>query len=387
MGPVLGALVAGAVVLAGAERVDAVPVPAEGSLRLAVLPLAAYGSDLGLQLGGVLYLYRLDDRGERADWAALGASWATHGPRFIEAKGELLRLGGSSLRTFFQLKGAVDPSAPYWGEGAGLAAPGLAPGVPPGAGEPPSPYRYRAVAPWASIVLRGEVVGPLGWWTRVRATHVSISDAPPLLGAAAPPGAAGGTSTLVHAGVVYDTRDREASPRRGVLADASLFGAPRLPPLSGFAQGGVDAGVRGYLEVWPGAVLAARLLYDLKRGDVPFFERTLYEGLGYGEGLGGSGTVRGLARDRLAGEEKLLAGCELRAYLLETRWLGRLQEWGVSAGADAGRARDRGHPAVFGAGAFGGLRLLWDRAVTVRFEVGYAGQGSPAYYLAFDEAY
>lgn len=378
MGAALGAVVVGAL-LAGA--------PPEPGPRLAALPLVSYGSDIGLQLGGVLYLYRVDQQGERTDWAALALSWASHGPRSVEAKGEVLRLGGSSLRTFFQLKGSLDTSAPYWGEGAGLVGPGVTPGVPPGAGEPPGPYRYRSVGPWASIILRGDLAGALGWWSRLRTTHASVSDAPPLLLATAPPGAGGGTSTLLHAGVVYDTRDRAASPRRGLLLDASFFGAPRLPPLSGWTQGGLDAGMRGYLEVWPGAVLAARLLYDLKRGDVPFFERTLYEGITYGEGLGGSGTVRGLARDRLAGEEKLLAGCELRAYLLETHWLGRLQEWGVSAGADAGRARDRGQPAVFGAGGFGGARLLWDRAVTLRFEVGYAGQGSPAFYLAFDEAY
>ncbi len=354
-------------------------------LHFTVVPLISYGSDIGTQLGGVLYLYEIDEHGERSDWGALGGSWTTHGPAGIEVKGELLHLGGTSLRTFGQLKLSLDTSAPYWGEGAALAGPGLPPPVAPGAGSPPEPYRYRSFGPWISWILRGTIAGPLDWWTRVRTTHVSVEDAPPLLVASAPPGGSGGTSSLVHAGVVYDTRDRAASPRRGFLADASGFLSPG--PLSDFSMGGLDVGARAYAPLWSGGVLAVRVLYDLKLGDVPFFERTLYEGIGYGEGLGGSGTIRGLARDRLAGEEKLLASAELRTSLVETRWFARLQEWGLSAGLDAGRARDRGHPPVLGAGVFGGVRLLLDRSIVIRFDVGWAGQDALGYYLAFDEAF
>jgi hypothetical protein len=360
--------------------------PVAPGVHYATLPLVSYGSDIGLQLGGVLYVYDIDPNGERGDWGALGLSWTTHGPRSVELKGELFRLGGTSLRTFVQLKASLDTSAPYWGEGAGLVGPGVAPSVPPGAGAPPAPYRYRAVAPWLSWMVRGPLSGPLGWWARLRTTSVSIEDPAPLLTQSAPPGSRGGTSTLVHGGLVYDTRGQSASPRRGVVADASLFGAPPSP-LSDFGLGGVDVGLRGYLEPWPGAVLAGRVLYDLKLGEVPFFERTLFEGIGYGEGLGGSGTIRGLARDRLMGEEKVLAGLELRAYLLETHWSGHLQDWGFSLGADAGRARDRGHAPVLAAGAFVGARMMWDRAVVVRMEIGHAGQGAPAFYIAFDEAF
>jgi hypothetical protein len=354
-------------------------------VHFTVVPLLSYGSDIGTQLGGVFYLYDIDEQGERGDWAALGGTWTTHGPAGVELKGELLHLRGTSLRTFAQLKLALDPSAPYWGDGASLAGPGLPSPVAPGAGSPPPPYRYRSFGPWISWILRGTIAGPLDWWTRLRTTHVTVEDAPALLVASAPPGAGGGTSSLVHAGVVYDTRDRAASPRRGFLVDASGFVSPG--PLSDFSMGGLDLGARAYATLWPGGVLAVRVLYDLKLGDVPFFERTLYEGIGYGEGLGGAGTIRGLARDRLAGEEKLLASAELRTSLVETRWFGRLQEWGLSAGLDAGRARDRGYAPVLGAGGFGGARVLLDRSIVLRFDVGWAGQGALGYYIAFDEAF
>jgi hypothetical protein len=214
---------------------------------------------------------------------------------------------------------------------------------------------------------------------------VTVEEPSALLVRTAPRGAQGGASALAHLGVAYDTRQGGASPRGGMLLDASIFGAPAA--LSDFEFAGVNVGARGYVSLAPNAILALRGFYDLKVGGVPFFERALYEGLGYGEGLGGSGTIRGLARDRLMGEEKALVGAELRLWLTETRFLGRAQAWGVSAGADAGRARDRGTAPVLGAGAFVGGRLLWDRAVAVRLEAGYAGQGGLAYYLSFDEAF
>jgi len=351
----------------------------EPRLHAAALPLASYGSDVGLQLGGAAYLYGTDRRGERNSWGALGVTWTARGPRSLELKGEILHLFGTSLQTFVQVKGAVDTSAPYWGEGAGLGA------GPPGAGAPPAAYRYESTGPWLSAVVRGPIDGPFAWWTRLRYADVAIASPGSLLAATAPRGLLGGSSALAHLGLAYDTREGGASPRRGLIADASVFGAPSA--LSSYRFGGVDAGVRAYFSLSPTMVLAARALYDLKLGAVPFFERALYEGLAYGEGLGGAGTIRGLARDRLMGEAKALAGAELRTWLTETRWLGRPQSWGVSLGADAGRARDRGHAAVYGAGGFVGGRLLWDRSVVVRFEVGYAGQAEPAFYIGFDEAF
>jgi hypothetical protein len=360
----------------------ATPTGPHDTVRLTGIPLVSYGSDLGVQLGLAAYLYELDRTGERGDWGALGVSWTSHGPRSLELKGELLHIPRTRLRAFIQVKTSLDTAAPYWGEGAGLAGLPIA----PGAGSPPAAFGYRSAAPWASIILRGPLAGRLDWWARIRSTDVSVTEPGAALRLESPPGAGGGRSTLLHTGLVFDTRDRPSSPRRGWLADASLFGSGP-GPLSDQKLYGANVGARAYFEPFPGGVLAVRALYDLKLGDVPFFERALYEGITYGEGLGGAGTIRGLARDRLMGEEKALAGAELRAWLLDSHWLGRHQEWGASAGFDAGRARDRGHAPVLGAGGFLGLRALLEESVVIRFEVGFAGQGAVAYYVSFDEAF
>jgi len=363
------------------------PVPPAGPRQPVVqwtaIPLVTYGSDIGLQLGGAAYLYQLDREGQRGNWGVLGFGWSTHGPRGLEAKAELLRLWNTSLRTFMQAKVWVDPEAPYWGEGAALG------GIPvaPGSGNPPPPFRWRSSGPWLSLILRGDLAGPLGWWVRYRYTHISVADPGEALRAASPPGIEGGPSSLAHVGLVYDARDRPSSPRRGVLADVSLFASPPVSALASHQLAGADVGIRAYFPLSADTLLAVRGLYDLKLGDVPFYERSQYEGITYGEGLGGNGTLRGLARDRLSGEEKILVGAELRAWLVRTGWFGRRQEWGLSTGGDVGRARDRVHAPVVGAGGFVGARALLDESVVIRFEVGYGGQGALAYYLAFDEAF
>lgn len=365
------------------HQFDAPPGPFQ--LRLAVVPLVSYGSNVGLQLGAAFFFYRTPEQGgARRDWLALAGSWATNGPRSVEAKGERFSLFGTKLRAFFQAKYASDDLSPYWGEGAQLA-----PGDTPGSGTPPPAYRYRSVGPWLSLVLRhrlGDSGGP--WWAggRARFRQVDVFFPGDALRAAAPPGANGGTLTILYATVMRDTRDDETSPSRGTLADVSLFGSPPAV-ISDHGLGGVNVGLRGYRALAPGIVLAARAIYELKVGDVPFYERTELEGLNYGEGLGGPGTLRGVARARLAGEEKMLGNLELRATLVTLHSRGRPLELGVSAGADAGRARQRGYSPKAAAGVFGGLRAIWDRALVIRLEVGHAGQGGQAVYLAFDETF
>jgi hypothetical protein len=287
------------------------------------------------------------------------------------------------VRAYYQARYVSDSLAPYWGEGAHLA-----PGDEAGAGVPPEPYRYHGVGPWLSLILRHplDVMGP-GWWAggRVRFRQLDVYFPGAALEAARPSGAGGGTLTAFYAGAMRDTRDDETSPRRGTLADASLFGSPPAV-ISDHGMWGLNVALRGYRALTRRVVLAGRALYDLKLGDVPFYERTQVEGLNYAEGLGGPGTLRGVARARISGEEKILANVELRTTLVTFRPGGRPLDLGVTAGADAGRGRQRGHSPVHAIGGFGGLRVIWDRALVVRFEAGYAGYG-PAWYVAFDESF
>jgi hypothetical protein len=151
---------------------------------------------------------------------------------------------------------------------------------------------------------------------------------------------------------------------------------------------GVNASAAFFLPLGRRATLAGRALYDRKLGDVPFYERALYEGLSYGVGMGGGETIRGVARSRLSGDEKGLASLEVRAPLTNLyAFGGRQLQLGVGTGLDAGFARQAGYGAVTAIGGFAGLRALFDRAVLIRLEVGYAAQGGMAVYLATGEQF
>jgi hypothetical protein len=219
-----------------------------------------------------------------------------------------------------------------------------------------------------------------------------------LLASSAPPGARGGRVALFEAGLLWDSRDREMGTHRGTFITAAAFAAPALGGVSDFGFHGWNASARVYLPLVLGATLALRGVWDVKRAGipwqaaaptdaVPFFERMLYEGIAYNEGLGGGSTVRGVARYRISGEEKLLGNVQLRVPLFTVRPAGKPLEVGVSAGVDAGLASQPGYDAVQDAGAAVGLRLAWDRAILARIEVGRARGGDNSLFVAFGEMF
>jgi hypothetical protein len=362
--------------------------------HFAGVPIASYGSDVGLTLGAALFFYKpIPGYPNEQHSANISLSYATRGPRALDAGGSAQRLFGTPLRAFVNLHAADDPLMPYWGEGARLG--GLP--TPPGFGTPPEPYRYHDRRIFAAAILRGPIFRALGWHLRVRLLDVDVAEQNALLAASAPPGARGGRVMLGEVGLLYDTRDREIGTRSGVFATAAAFAAPQLGGVSDFAFHGYDAHVRLYVPLWLGATLAMRGLYDnklagvpsvgSKASAVPFFERSLYEGLSYNEGLGSAATIRGIARYRIAGDEKMMANVQLRLNLFTTHFAAKTQEFGIDAGVDAGRASQPGFDAVDAAGVAVGLRFIWDRAILFRVEMGRARGGDNTLYVAFGEQF
>ncbi len=362
--------------------------------NFAALPFFSYGSDVGVTVGGALFFYSdvAGYPGEQQS-ASLSFSYAARGPKSLDMGwGRPRILGALELRLNLHL--ADDSRMPYWGEGAQLG--GLP--VPAGWGTPPEPYRYHDRRAFFAVILRGPIYGPLGWHVRGRYLDVSVRERGPLLASSMPPGAGGGQVLLAEAGLLYDTRDRPLATRRGLFLGASAFFSPVVSGLSEFSFHGYDGAVRLYIPLWSGATIALRGIYDRKlagvpgreedaRSAVPFFERMLYEGYTYDEGLGSASTVRGIARYRLAGEEKMLANAQLRVNLFTLHLFGKSQEFGVSGGVDAGRAWQPGYDAVDALAFAGGLRIIWDRAVLLRVELAKARGGDQGLYVAFGEMF
>jgi surface antigen Omp85-like protein len=383
-----------ALALAAGEPIVETPLEVD-RWHFAAFPIASYASDVGLTVGGALFMYApVTGHPDEQDALTLSASYATRGPRQADAGWVHQRLFGWPLRFRLNLHVGDEPFMPYWGEGAQLG--GL--GVPTGSGTPPEVYRYHDRRFFAAAVLRGPIVGAFGWHVRARFLDVAVPEQSALLAESAPPGAHGGRVALFEAGLLFDTRDREVGPRSGVLLAAAAFAAPQLHGVSDFAFHGYDASARAYVPLPLGATLALRALYDHKlsgvpgRSDaaeaVPFFERALYEGITFGEGLGGASTIRGVARYRVSGDEKALGSAELRIALFSTHLLGKTQDFGVDGGIDAGRARQPGYPTVDATGFAVGLRFVWDHAVIARVEMGRALHGGDqTLYISFGDQF
>ena len=123
----------------------------------------------------------------------------------------------------------------------------------------------------------------------------------------------GGISASLTAGVVFDTRDKEANPNRGIWAEAVLMGSPGIGGSSGYT--GIVLTHRHYLPIITNKLIFAyRLNYQTTfTGQVPWyalhFKPDSYINW---TGLGGSKTLRGIMRNRIVGQGSALGNFEFR---------------------------------------------------------------------------
>jgi outer membrane protein assembly factor BamA len=132
--------------------------------------------------------------------------------------------------------------------------------------------------------------------------------------------AAGGTRMEFKAGVVFDTRDHEAAPSRGVWAEAVVYGSPDVfQRAADYVK--MAAHYRHYVPLsGDGLVLAWHLAWQgTVWGNVPFYMQsnitTPYLRQVNSEGLGGVNTVRGMLFNRVVGDGMAWANVELRLRL------------------------------------------------------------------------
>lgn len=128
--------------------------------------------------------------------------------------------------------------------------------------------------------------------------------------------AEGGFSSGLRAGLVYDTRDKEGAPSRGIWAEGHFTAA--LPGISKNPYYRYSFTWRHYLPLVKQDKLtfAYRLNYEGTFGDAPFYALPYMTVMGEKqdlEGLGGFNTVRGVMRSRVW-------GLDAATYNLELRW-------------------------------------------------------------------
>lgn len=200
-------------------------------------------------------------------------------------------------------------------------------------------YRYRNRVFRGKIDLQGNITDHLKWEAGYHASYFNISpvDLDNLnkgkseserfegetlyeqyvkWGLIASDQADGGLSSALRAGLVYDTRDVELSPSRGIWADAHLIMAPSM---FGTTHPYYRYSVtwRNYLPLSTDRlVFAYRLIYQGTIGsDAPFYVLPLLTNMGTSSDydcVGGFRSVRGLLRNRVQGLDVAFGNVELR---------------------------------------------------------------------------
>ena len=189
---------------------------------------------------------------------------------------------------------------------------------------------------------------------------------------------AGGRESGLAAGLVWDGRDHETTPTRGIWSEVLLRWVPAVPTNDYFYTV-VTATHRHYVPLYRNLTFAYRLSARAMSAGAPFFSVPNIDGsFAMVTGLGGYRTLRGVLWQRAVGRRLFYGNFELRYRLLPLwrsgylAWsafldLGRSFDAAPSASLpDAGEPSDRWHR-----GVGSGLRLAPHASLVIAFELGW----------------
>ena len=157
----------------------------------------------------------------------------------------------------------------------------------------------------------------------------------------------GGKVPSLKFGLIYDTRDHEANPMKGIWTEALLFYSPPILGNNDFAYLKLAVTHRQYITlVKDDLSLVYRLGYQgTLAGKVPFFMEpymiTSFAMSTTTDGLGGAKTLRGILRNRVVGESVGFGNLELRWKFFRTILWNQNLYLALNAFADAGKVFDK----------------------------------------------
>ncbi len=133
----------------------------------------------------------------------------------------------------------------------------------------------------------------------------------------------GGNTNLLKLGLVYDTRDNEPNPMKGIWTELQFLIAPSFLGNGDLSYTRMAFTHRQYFTIVPKTVnFAYRISYQAKlSGEMPFYMLPFVFNTAPGitrDGLGGAKTIRGILRNRVVGEDFVYGNLELRWKFLRT---------------------------------------------------------------------
>lgn len=294
----------------------------------------------------------------------------------------------------------------YWGIGNGAAVERAYAGSFEGDDPRRKRYRYTLFQPFAHVTTRIRMAERLSFFVSLSPKYSVVRTYPgSLLEEQRPFGMGGGLALPVSFGVLYDSRQPEADPQRGIFAElGGRFSGLLTGDRGAFV--GVLATLRVYRRVTPWLVLAGRAIGELLFGEIPFFDMVHWAGSVPVAGFGGWETLRGISFGRWRAPGKAVVNLEARFRLFAHRVLRRSITWQLAPFFDAGIVFAEGEratapaprlPVHLSGGA--GIRGILEETFVLRLDSGVGldtirepdGRESYApsfgFYLVFDHAF
>lgn len=340
-------------------------------IHVAAMPAAAYDADDGFGLGARVELDQL-----APGYAPYRVAWILHGFASLNGfqhhrfKFDATGLGPAhNLRLWGHFAYRQWANDGYWGMGNGTTVEREYLDVDPDSPERKR-YRYSLIQPFGRLTLRWDATPSWGAFAYLSGRY-TITDT--YEGSVAeeeqPFGLGGGPGMQIGVGALYDTREPELTPDRGMLVEVAGRYSPPLPGGEGHF-GGVFSSVRGFVPMGPRVVFGTRLMGDYLWGEIPFYDLITWGGLTPILGFGGSETVRGTNFGRWRAPGKIVSNNELRVDVGTHKLFGRDLRWQIVPFVDAGTVFGGGetaelpiHPS-FGAG----IHPIYDKTFAGRID-------------------
>jgi outer membrane protein assembly factor BamA len=200
--------------------------------------------------------------------------------------------------------------------------------------------------------------------------------------------------TFLQLGIVYDTRDFEPDPNRGVFAEITEeYGSHALG--SDYNMHKLFGQVKLYKRLFPNTfkkvVWANRAGIGYTFGNAPFFEyQDEWSSEGSIEGLGGANTLRGYKQSRFLDRGMYFVNSELRVRLFERVIAKQNVGFGLVPFVDAGSVYNTVNDLVakgslrysYGMGA----RIIWNQSTILRFDLAHSKEDQQ-FFFTFDHAF
>lgn len=339
--------------------------------NLGALPVISYNSDLGFQFGALMNLYNYGDgtRYPKYDHSIyLEASWYTKGSgifRFYYDSERLIK----GVRVSADISYVPDQTYSFYGFNGYDA-------VYNHDWEKDGSATYKSRVFYAmkreffrvKLDLQGEIAPKLRWLAgfnvfSIYANTVDVdhlnknkSDSDKLpsdtvslyykyvkWGVIPESQKSGGIVTNIKLGVVFDTRDNEPNPMKGIWSELLVIGAPK--PLSNMDNGFTKL-VLTHRQYFTLVKEKLSFVYRLGlqttiAGKAPYYvEPIMYMSRmngAYSEGLGGSKTLRGVLRNRVVGDGIVYGNFEFRWKVFNAHWFNQNFYFALSTFFDTGR--------------------------------------------------